>query len=230
MDLIIMGSLCGLLSVWIAVFIVFFRRNLTSMVGMMAAMCLGMTSGLAMGSLLAIWLPGQFFESTMFGMLIGGAIGVVTGAPISLMAVLDGLLSGMMGGMMGTMLMVMMPSPYAGLTVKIMSVLCCGIMFLLFILLQGEIKIDVLKQRSFLLSNPLFMFAVIILAFVFILLTSPHQNSNLQMSPPGQTHEDSGHDHHSSNTLGLRESDHELLIKATEFPFSPAAILFPIPV
>ncbi|MDF2963334.1 MAG: hypothetical protein K0S39_5069 [Paenibacillus sp.] len=50
-----------ILSVWIASFIFIFRKRLTCMVGMMGAMALGMTIGLGVGSLLAVWLPGQFF-------------------------------------------------------------------------------------------------------------------------------------------------------------------------
>lgn len=42
--------------------------NASCMVGMMAAMALGMTIGLGMDTLLAIWLPGQFFQATMLSM------------------------------------------------------------------------------------------------------------------------------------------------------------------
>jgi uncharacterized cupredoxin-like copper-binding protein len=142
MNTILFGSLFGILAVWITGFIATFRKQLTCMVGMMAAMALGMTVGLAMGTLLTVWLPGQFFQSTLISMFVGGGIGIIAGAPISVMAVMDGLLSGIMGGMMGTMLMVMMPVPYAGIMVKIMSVLCSGIVFLIFLMLQGEIKTD----------------------------------------------------------------------------------------
>jgi hypothetical protein len=57
-------------------------------------------NGLGMGSLIAVRMPGELFQATALGMLVGGIIGSVAGLPISIMAVLDGLLSGIMGGMM----------------------------------------------------------------------------------------------------------------------------------
>jgi hypothetical protein len=167
---IILSSLFGILTLWIMGFVITFRKQLTSMVGMMAAMTIGMTVGFVLGTLLALWLPGQYFHSTMIGMLTGGAIGAMTGAPISLMAVLDGLLSGIMGGMMGTMLMGMMPATYTWAAVNIISVLCSGIVFILFLMLQGEIKAEILKQRSILLSKPQLMFSVISIGLIFTIV------------------------------------------------------------
>jgi uncharacterized cupredoxin-like copper-binding protein len=196
------------------------------MVGMMAAMALGMTVGLAMGTLLTLWLPGQFFQSTLISMLIGGAIGITAGAPISLMAVMDGLLSGIMGGMMGTMLMVMMPIPYAGVMVKIMSVLCNGIVFLLFLMLQGEIKPDFLRQKTFLLSKPISMFLVIAFVFSFTLFSQNDHISMHQMVSPGPIAERSGHTHYlSTKQIESRDTvDNELVIQAMEFSFKPSSI------
>lgn len=160
------SGLYGILTVWIISFIIMFRKQLTSMVGMMASMALGMTVGLAMGTLIALWMPGSFFHSALISMLIGGGIGIISGAPISLMAVMDGLLSGIMGGMMGMMLMFMMPAHYVEITVKLMAVLCCGIVFLLFLMLQGEINSDILKQKSFLIAKPATMFSVIVIGLL----------------------------------------------------------------
>ncbi len=55
------------------------------------------------------------------------------------MAVIDGLLSGGMGGMLGTMLMVMLPASSTHTMIDIISLLTIAILFLVFILLQGEI-------------------------------------------------------------------------------------------
>lgn len=115
----------------------------------MAAMALGMTIGLAMGGLVAVWLLDQFFHSTMIGMLIGGAVGI-------------------MGGMMGTMLMVMMPSDYVAITIKLMSVICSGIVFLVFVMLLGAVSPDYLKDKSFIVSKPIAMFFVIVFALIII--------------------------------------------------------------
>lgn len=168
MHIVLMSLFYGLLSFWITRFIVIFRKQLTSMIGMMAAMALGMTIGLAMGGLVAVWLPDQFFHSTMIGMLIGGAVGVMAGIPISLMAVIDGLLSGIMGGMMGTMLMVMMSADYVAITIKLMSVICSGIVFLVFVMLLGAVSPDYLKEKSFVMSKPIAMFFVIVFAIIII--------------------------------------------------------------
>ncbi|TFE19398.1 cupredoxin domain-containing protein [Cohnella luojiensis] len=226
MDTILFGGLFGILTVWITAFIVTFRKHLTCMVGMMAAMVLGMTVGLALGTLLTLWLPGQFFQSTLISILIGGAIGIMAGAPISLMAVMDGLLSGIMGGMMGTMLMVMMPAPYAGVMVKIMSVLCCGIVFLLFLMLHGEIKTDVLRQKSFLLSKPISMFLAIALVLSFTLLSQNDHISRHQMVSPNPIPEHSRHIHNlSTNQIDAGDKvDNELVIRAMEFSFTPSSI------
>lgn len=190
------AGIYALLSLWILAFIVVFRHRIPCMVGMMAAMTLGMTVGLGMGTLFVLWLPGQFFHATVFSMLIGGLIGAVSGVPVSIMAVLDGLLSGIMGGMMGTMFMVMIPASYTIVAIKIMSVLCTGVLFLLFLMLQGEIKLEHLQKRSSLLSKPVSMFAVIVLFAVIIILdvgSDLHNNyygkQYNNIADPNATHE-----------------------------------------
>jgi hypothetical protein len=52
----------SLLTVWILGFIVRFRTRITCMVGMMSAMCLGMTIGFGAGTLIAALFPGHFFQ------------------------------------------------------------------------------------------------------------------------------------------------------------------------
>lgn len=228
MGSVIYSSLYGILSVWITGFIIAFRKQLPCMAGMMAAMTLGMTVGLGLGVLFALWLPGQFFQSTVLSMLIGGAIGVIAGAPISMMAILDGLLSGIMGGMMGTMLMVMMPPSFAGNTVRILSVLCIGAIFLLFLMLQWEVASDFLKQKSILFSKPIFMFLFILLSLLSITFIPIHPTPDLgrHSSPPEPSTGKSGHvhDHSSNQSDASHHVDEELVVKATEFSFSPTSI------
>lgn len=190
MYFVLLCILYGLLTVWIIRFIYLFYNKLDPMVGMMAAMAIGMTSGLAMGSLLASWLPNQFFHTTLIGIAFGGAAGIFAGFPISLMAVIDGLLSGVMGGMMGTMLMVMVPVNAVEITINILSVLCSGIIFLLFIMLLGAVNPDYLRERSFVMSKPVMMFSVIV--FVLIVV----QASSLYESYYSQPDESSGHINH----------------------------------
>lgn len=49
---------------------------------------------------------------------------------------------------MGNMLMVMMPSLYTLITVKIISMFFSGVIFILFIMLQSEIKPDSFKAKN----------------------------------------------------------------------------------
>lgn len=222
MSNVLLSSLFAILTVWIAAFIFAFRRQLTCMVGMMAAMAMGMAVGLTMGVILTLWLPEGIFQSTVISMLIGGTVGGLIGGLISLMAVLDGLLSGIMGGMMGTMLMVMMPAPYTEVTVKIISVLCSGIVFLLLVMLQGEIKSDQLKQKSFLLSKPVSMFLVICFVLGYVELGPIQQSIHYSTD---QTHERLWHEHdYSKDNSGTTvNADTELLVRAMEYSFSPAS-------
>lgn len=213
---------------WIFRFLFVFRRRISCMAGMMAAMAVGMTFGLGIGTLISVWLPDQFFQATMLSMLIGGLIGAITGASISMMAILDGLLSGIMGGMMGTMLLTMIPYANMESTIKIMMVIYSAIIFLLFLMLQGEIKEEHLNKQSFLLSKPISMFVAICLLFLIT-----HQTTGLST---GQWEDHSTH----PQTISKNDQTHfnktakqpdapnktnlELLVKATEFSFSPIAI------
>lgn len=184
------------LSLWILIFIIVFRHRLSSMVGMISAMTQGMTVGLGFGTLFVIWLPLEFFHATVFSMLIAGAIGGASGFPISIMAVLDGLLSGFMAGMMGTMFIVMIPQTYTESAIRVMAVLCSGVLFLLLLLLQSEVQTEHLQKRSYLLTKPGYMFAVIILSFIIQLSSSfnlhldiPFINKNEQPRTPHQHQE-----------------------------------------
>jgi len=162
------------LTAWIFHFIFTFRKRISCMAGMMAAMVLGMTIGLGVGTLFIIWFSGQPFQSIVLGTMVGGIVGALAGLPISVMAVLDGLLSGIMGGMMGTMLMMMLPEVYALATLKIVCVISSGVLFILFLMLQGEIKEEYLKQKSSILTKPQPLFTVIA---AFLLLI--HQSNLL---------------------------------------------------
>ncbi|WP_158299502.1 cupredoxin domain-containing protein [Paenibacillus antri] len=202
----------GVLCIWTIGFIVFFRKRLSCMAGMMAAMALGMMVGLGFGVLVASWMPGQLFQSTVLGMLIGGLIGAFAGLPISIMAVLDGLLSGIMGGMMGTMLISMIPSSYSIPTLKIVALLCCGVIFLVLLMLQGEIKPDYLKTHSWLFSKPAPMFAVIVVLLTVSNLSSVPQST---MGVGEHAHQDPIAQH-----LQTPDLNQKIVIVAKEFTFS----------
>lgn len=215
-------SIYTILTLWILRFIVVFRHRISHMVGMMAAMAQGMTIGLGAGTLLVIWLPGEIFHATIFGMLIGGMIGAISGIPIGMIATLDGLLSGIMAGMMGPMFMVMVPTAYAESALKIIAVLCSGALFLLLLMLQSEVKAEHSQKRSVLLSKPGSMFAVIAL-FAFMLYFADMPKMTFDKSHNNAADPNVTHQHNSEKNL-TNHNDKELVIKATEFSFSPSAI------
>lgn len=202
----------GVLTLWNLTFIFLYYKRLTCMVGMMAAMVLGMTAGLGIGSLLSVWLPGQFFYANISGMLIGGMIGVLAGVPVSIMAVLDGLLSGIMGGMMGAMLIEMTPASHSELTLKLMSLLFIGICFILYIMLLSESKVN---QKSFV--HPRYLFAVSILFLVSShFITSPEVNSAKEISQ--------NHDHKQISSFNTSLYNREIFVDATDFSFNPSVL------
>lgn len=158
-----MIALFFLLTAWVCYFILSFRTQLSSMTGMMTAMAVGMSVGLGMGSHLTVVIPDDFFITTLLSMLVGGFTGTLIGWPKGLMAIIDGLLSGVMGGMMGTMLLVMIPPSSTPTMLYIISLITIAILFLVFITIQGEIASEDLYKKSFLLSNPIWMFTTICL-------------------------------------------------------------------
>ncbi|MBD0383153.1 cupredoxin domain-containing protein [Paenibacillus sedimenti] len=200
----------SLLSIWVVAFVIRFRSRITCMVGMMSAMCLGMTIGLGVGTLVAALFPGHFFQACMISMLLAGFIGAMAGIPISTMAVLDGLLSGIMGGMMGAMLIAMLPAAYITPTLKITGVFTASIIFILLIMLIGEVKDLGSKPRSRLFFLPQTMFAVDILLFISLLFSHPLPTHMDNMSPEK-------HHHKKSNSNYTKE----LVITATDFAFTP---------
>lgn len=135
------------------------------MIGMMVAMTIGMVLGLSFGVVIALLHPEHFFEVTVISILFGAIAGTVAGFPISIVAVLDGFLSGAMGGMMGAMLGVMVSGDEVNMVMNIMIVISGGALFILFLMLQGEINITDIGWKSFLFAKRLPLFLVIILAF-----------------------------------------------------------------
>ncbi|MDQ0876558.1 plastocyanin [Paenibacillus sp. V4I3] len=203
----------SMLSFWIIAFVIRFRSRITCMVGMMSAMCLGMTIGLGAGTLIAALFPGHFFQACMISMLLAGMIGAIAGIPISTMAVLDGLLSGIMGGMMGAMLIAMLPAAYITPTLKITGVFTASIIFILFLMLIGEVKNVGSTRRSRFFFLPQTMFSVNIFLFISLFFSQPLPAHMDNMSPENHYHEKSN----SSYT-------NELVITATDFAFSPQNI------
>lgn len=203
------------LSIWILSFVVRYRNRITCMVGMMTAMCLAMTIGFGTGTLIAALFPGHFFQACMISMLFAGLIGVLAGLPISTMAVLDGLLSGIMGGVMGAMLMPMIPADYITPTLKIVGVLAVGIIFILLIMLFGEVRDLGNSKRPRIFFLPQTMFAIDIVFFVSLFFSHPLP---AHMDNMNQNHK---HDHNNSSKMTYSR---EIEITANDFAFSPQNI------
>ncbi|NEU32011.1 hypothetical protein GN156_14705 [bacterium LRH843] len=157
MKVIVLSSIYTLLLSWLIFFAYVFKNRLSHMAGMGISMTLGMIVGLSIGTLSAIIYPSSFFEITIFSMLLGGGIGVVSGFPFSLIAILDGLMSGIMGGMMGTMLGIMTPPENQYSLLHIMSLLTVGIFFLVYLLQLSELGKNESKKTDLLQPLPYFL-------------------------------------------------------------------------
>lgn len=198
------------------------------MVGMMIAMALGMTIGLGLGSVIGMSFPNQFFEATVLSMMIGGIAGVIAGLPISMMAVLDGLLSGVMGGMMGAMLGVMIPSESFTTVTKIMALFSAGILYILFLMIQGEVKFKEKdnKWMKLFFSKPQPMFVMIcgFLIMVHQLQFTPVQaemnHSDMNLAGMNQLH--GGHVNENKNVLDTKAG--QITMEANELSFSLTSI------
>lgn len=181
------------LMLWIVTFIIIQRDRISRMASMMAAMSLGMSIGLGVGTIVANWFPDNFFLATMISMFIGAFVGVITGISSGLMAVMEGLLAGIMGGMMGAMLMVMIPSSYIEPTIKMISILCYSIVFLIFLMLRGEIDSSSSHFKASVLTKPSLFFGVIVICFLVIYQTPISSKDNVSDRPQPL---DSNHPHH----------------------------------
>jgi plastocyanin len=207
---------------WICAFLIVARKNISCMAGMMSAMTVGMGAGLGMGAIASIVFPINTFYAIMFGMLAGSFAGITAGLPISLMAVLDGMLSGLMAGMMGAMLVDMISSNYHMILLQVLAILTGGIVFVLYLMLQSEIKQKILSGLPLFLRKPSWMFTVILLSGIGL-----QQVNVLQSAPKSLT--DLGIEQHSGH--GSQESVpspspsiQQVHIQASEFAYSPKTV------
>ncbi|MDC3412685.1 hypothetical protein NC797_04850 [Aquibacillus sp. 3ASR75-11] len=151
-----------ILSIVVIAKIVYYRKVIPCMTGMMIAMTMGMSVGLIVGITVGILLSGNIFLSSMFGMTVGMFIGFLSGVPVSLMAVLDGTLSGIMAGMMGAMIGEMVALEYQDTLIKIFFIVFFATMLILLRLIQ----IDIEKKQTHFLNNPLIL--VVLFGFIFL--------------------------------------------------------------
>lgn len=179
----ILSLLFSLVIIWIFSFVFMFRKKLSSMAGMMIAMTIGMALGLLFGAILAMVYPESFFKVTVISMLFGAMMGTIAGFPINMMAVLDGFLSGSMGGMMGTMLGAMISGDLAYNLINVIIVFSGGVLFLLFLMIQGEINTKLKGWKNFFFGVRLPLFILIMIVFYFSnQLTLPNKHEELDHS------------------------------------------------
>ena len=150
-----------LFSLFVISTVVYYRKEITSMTGMMIAMTIGMNVGLTIGVIFGIIFSDNFFSATILGILVGMIAGFLAGIPLGIVAVMDGILSGLMGGMMGAMLGEMITIEYQDAMIKIMFFIFLSTFLILLRMIHQEIN----HKPSFLSS--LFII-VIIFGFFFI--------------------------------------------------------------
>jgi len=137
-----------LFSLFVISTVVYFRKEITSMTGMMIAMTIGMSVGLTIGVIFRILFSDSFFIATILGILVGMIAGFLAGIPLSVIAVLDGILSGLMGGMMGAMLGEMITIEYHDAMIKIMFFIFLSMILILLRMIHQEVNHKVNFIRS----------------------------------------------------------------------------------
>lgn len=190
----------ALIVLWVFSFIFLYRKQITCMAGMMIAMTLGMSLGLALGTIFGILNPDHFFQITVISILIGGIIGVIAGLPFSIMAVLDGFLSGAMGGMMGAMLGVMLAIELINIVINVFVVLTGGILFILFLMIQSEVKFKEKGWKNTFFANRLPLFLIVVFSFYithnYTFVANIDENDQHQHSDYETTEEKDNEIHH----------------------------------
>lgn len=83
-----------------------YRREVTTMIGMMVGMTFGMQTGLMIGTI--IGATNGMFTGSMAGMIFGVAVGWFNGKCCGIMGILEGAMAGVMSGTMGAMIGVML--------------------------------------------------------------------------------------------------------------------------
>ena len=179
---------------WICTLLIASRKLISCMVGMMSAMTVGMVVGLGIGAIATIISPVDSFYAILLGILAGSLAGIAAGLPIGLMAVIDGLLSGLMAGMMGAMLADMISSSYHMILLQVLAILAGGIIFLLYLMLLGEIKPNNLSGLPLFYRSPAWIFTVILLGGIGLQQTGSLHTAPLSLSDSGNDQQHQGHE------------------------------------
>lgn len=194
-----------------------YRREVPSMVGMIAAMALGMMIGLLGGTIAGVYFVGNLFLSTLVGGGIGFLAGTFIGLPFNLLSTIEGMLSGLMGGMMGAMLGAMIPSVYADAIIKLLFSLelLFNLIILYLLISEGPRGKESIGRRWF--ENPALMSTTLALFFFFFNMAGPIA---FPKQPP--------HVNHTSQSSNGSTKDMSSIIEinAEDFSYSPHNIKF----
>ncbi|MCK6205738.1 cupredoxin domain-containing protein [Bacillus infantis] len=209
---------CVLLLITLVV-VLFSRRKISLMAGMMVSMATGMLSGLLGGTIIGYYLSGNLFVSTVTSVLVGMIIGAVVGLPLGLLPLLDGLLAGLMGGMMGAMLGDMIPSQQSEQLLKILFIIYVGVHFIILYLLFSSIKADGVKLPIKLFKNPIIAGGLLISIGIIVAQLNTTQYSSMIK------HDYKAHHHEQNQAPPNTTTPYQIEVIATDYRYSPGKIV-----
>lgn len=193
----------------------YYKKQLTTMAGMVLAMVIGMNIGLTIGVFFGQIFQGNLYLSTVLSILIGMIAGLTCGAAIGILASLEGLMAGLMGAMMGAMVGEMITVTQAWNLLNIFLTLSVSSL-LLFKILPDRDQADKINKKW--IGKPLFTF--ILLAGYLMLGNYLNESNTISKS---QQAKDS-HKMHGGNVNG---SGTELTINIppSQFSYDPSTII-----
>lgn len=143
MVIILSISLIALLTTYVILVTYRNKSYFNNMVGMMISMTNSMMASVSMGTIFGIVLRDKDLSiSTILSITIGLLVGLITGGPLSYIAILDGVLAGVMGGMMGAMLGIMLQESYSNLMISFIDLVFIIVIGILLRFIKDEIHIN----------------------------------------------------------------------------------------
>ncbi|CAM5223591.1 hypothetical protein UACE39S_01060 [Ureibacillus acetophenoni] len=161
-QLFILGSLI-VLTIIVLIQSRIFKKNISSMEGMMISMYFCMNLSLTVGVLLGFTYQGNLIFSTVLTMLIGILVGLIFGSNFGILSVLDGVMAGIMGGMMGAMLGEMIKGDGSIILIRILLFLSISTIFLIIIITRSKIT---KPSKKLWLLKPIVLATLIIIYFI----------------------------------------------------------------
>lgn len=148
-----------------------FRKDVSTMHGMLFSMSMAMGIGLFSGTLVGILFQGNLLLSTVIGIGAGFIVGIIIGTFYSFLAIMEGMLSGIMAGMMGAMLGEMVKPMDWDKTVMIMFTIALFICFVITFEILNHVKYQSNWIRIF--QNPFVIGPIFIILCIWLFSQSP---------------------------------------------------------